>query len=970
MAQNNLNTDTNFQSKTIEELTPGYRINSSGDDPAGLAVANGYRDQEAQLTQGIANANDGISTLQIVDGGENNIGQILDRLQTLATQSASGTFTGDRNVLNSEFQGLVTEINRQAQSIGLDQGGEFAKSLSVYIGGGVAQGTKTAAQNSSVQLNLSGATVDAKSLGLTGMEAVGAANTDIGDSAATTSVADILAHNTTPVAGETDFYISGPGFSGANAVKVAVNTSSVSNTSTLVAAINDAIQNAGNEATPAAQALQAANITASINTDSSGKEQLAFSSSTTAFQVQAGDAVSNALLGNFAVAGQPQAANMTATVAGGENVTMANTVTNPGNITVQFTGAGLAAPVNITLSASDSTVASAVSDLQTQMATALAGTGISLATPAASGTKLTFSDSRGQTFNVAVTGDAGDALGFGSFQAGANSAFDYATLTAGATYDPNTANDAGQSVLQFSINGAASPTVTANLAAANAVAATATSAGAGNATDTITAANNMLSLAVNGTVVNTTLSNGVAATSGTAAAGTVNFGAAGVNTFNIAAATSGVETGSTVAGSLDTSTANQFTVSIDGGTAQTINLVAAAGQSQATIAGEITGQLGGKATASFVSNQLVITSASTGGNSSIQIGVGGSSGLGKGDATTLLGLDTTLHSGTAGNNQLNVTLDGGATTTVSLTTGAAVAGSQLITDINTQLGGVVATLNGANHLVLASTTNGLGSSIRITAPANSAATTLGLTGDLNTTYQGAAATDNISLSTIAGNIQTALNGAGVAATASVTSDNQIQIQTTALGQGASVQILNGTANTPLGFTTGTTYTGTNRTGADLVANLQQQFNSNAVLSAAGLTATWNTTGPSANTVTISSSNQTYFRLNAYAAGGGNGTTNASAIATNTVTATTGQYAMAGGKTLSIAIDGGNAITVSGLTGNQTASTIAGLINGTAGLNGVASVVTNGGQDTIKLVSNGTAGASDSLTLAGTARFWA
>ncbi len=46
------------------------------------------------------NANDGISTLQIIDGGMNNIAKMLDRLRTLATQSASDTFTGDRNVLN------------------------------------------------------------------------------------------------------------------------------------------------------------------------------------------------------------------------------------------------------------------------------------------------------------------------------------------------------------------------------------------------------------------------------------------------------------------------------------------------------------------------------------------------------------------------------------------------------------------------------------------------------------------------------------------------------------------------------------------------------------------------------------------------------------------------------------------------------------------------------------------------------
>jgi len=99
-AQQNLNIDDNFQSKTIQQLTSGYRINSSGDDAAGLAIANGYRSSVAELNQGVLNANDGISQLQIVDGGLNNISTILDRLKTLATESASSTFTGSRATLN------------------------------------------------------------------------------------------------------------------------------------------------------------------------------------------------------------------------------------------------------------------------------------------------------------------------------------------------------------------------------------------------------------------------------------------------------------------------------------------------------------------------------------------------------------------------------------------------------------------------------------------------------------------------------------------------------------------------------------------------------------------------------------------------------------------------------------------------------------------------------------------------------
>src|ERR1035437_5717079 len=209
VAQQNLSVTSAFQSKTIAQLTSGYRINQSGDDAAGLAVANKFRSTVAELTQGVANGNDATAQLQIMDGGMSNISAILDRLKTLATQSASGTFTGNRATLNSEFQNDVAEIDRQAQSIGLDTGGTFAKSLNVYLG----QGSGSASlANAQVNVDLSAATVDAQSLGLAGMQAV-TGTADLGAASATHSVSQIVANlsNTTATAGYTNFLLSGPG---------------------------------------------------------------------------------------------------------------------------------------------------------------------------------------------------------------------------------------------------------------------------------------------------------------------------------------------------------------------------------------------------------------------------------------------------------------------------------------------------------------------------------------------------------------------------------------------------------------------------------------------------------------------------------------------------------------------------------------------------------------------------------------
>lgn len=195
LAQENLRVNNEFQSKTIQRLTSGYRINQSGDDAAGLAVANGYRSSVTELTQGVRNANDGVSTLQIIDGGISNITKMLDRAKTLATESASGTFTGTRATLDAEYQDLLKEISRQAGNIGLSglalataSDKVNATNLGVYIGGG---------SGATVSVDLSAGQVDATSLGL-GVGATGKldtaahAGTEIGlINAALTSVGTI-----------------------------------------------------------------------------------------------------------------------------------------------------------------------------------------------------------------------------------------------------------------------------------------------------------------------------------------------------------------------------------------------------------------------------------------------------------------------------------------------------------------------------------------------------------------------------------------------------------------------------------------------------------------------------------------------------------------------------------------------------------------------------------------------------------
>lgn len=471
-AQEYLRVTNENQGKTIGRVTSGLRILSSGDDAAGLAIANAFRSDQAVLAQGIRNANDGLSTLQTIDGGINNISKLLDRARTLATQSASGTFSGNRSVLNSEFQSVIEEIDRQAQAIGLSASGQFAKSLAVFIGGGKESGGTSAISNGSVAVDLSKSTVDAKSLGLKGVQAAGVAGTDIGAGSSTTSVGQILADttntNSQAVSGFTDFYFRGQGFSDNDRVKVSVNLAGVTDTTTLVTAINSAIESAGNGTTAAATAFKNAGVKASIATDADGKQRLAFSSSSTAFQAAAGDRTANALLGNFSAGAT--GVDLAQTVTAGSGTAAAATVfsTANANVIVRFVGSGLASPVDITLNitANVTTVGQAVDSLRSQVENnaALQAAGITVGANFSAGNTLSFVSNRGEKFEVQVAGDTGSTpnrLGFGTFQlqTATGTAFDYTSITgSGGTYA------AASQTLEFSFAGGTKVAVALTLA--------------------------------------------------------------------------------------------------------------------------------------------------------------------------------------------------------------------------------------------------------------------------------------------------------------------------------------------------------------------------------------------------------------------------------------------------------------------------------------------------------------------------
>jgi flagellin len=153
-AQANLYQTNIGLNKALTRVSSGLRINNSGDDAAGLAVANGFRSEVTVLTQGVRNANDGLSNLQIKDSALDNISKLLDRLSTLATQSASGeTSNTSRTTLNQEFQDVLSEIGRESSVAGLTAAAGFSVFVSNNGTNGVIAGTINAATTTALGIN-------------------------------------------------------------------------------------------------------------------------------------------------------------------------------------------------------------------------------------------------------------------------------------------------------------------------------------------------------------------------------------------------------------------------------------------------------------------------------------------------------------------------------------------------------------------------------------------------------------------------------------------------------------------------------------------------------------------------------------------------------------------------------------------------------------------------------------------------
>jgi flagellin len=183
-----LNINSNQESSALSKLSSGSRITSASDDAAGLAIATKISSDVTTLQQAATNAAQATSILQTADGGASNISDILARMESLASEAASGTTVqSSLTYIQSEFSQLSSEIDSIAsgtrysgQSL-LGSGSPFAGTgVSVLVGSDATDTVNISLSNlTSTQLGVSSLSVTTASLATSALSALATAITSV-----------------------------------------------------------------------------------------------------------------------------------------------------------------------------------------------------------------------------------------------------------------------------------------------------------------------------------------------------------------------------------------------------------------------------------------------------------------------------------------------------------------------------------------------------------------------------------------------------------------------------------------------------------------------------------------------------------------------------------------------------------------------------------------------------------------------
>ena len=265
-AQKNLATTQTALQQSIQRLSSGLRINNASDDAAGLAIASRFTAQINGVNQAVLNSNDGSSLAQTADSALASVADNLQRIRTLAVQSANATNSAsDRAALQNEVAQRIAEIDRvatQTQFNGVNLTDGSFNGQQFQVGANAGQ-TITVSNIASARSSALGVTYSASSNSSQALVALGAAQMTINGTTINASVSDGVSFaNATGSAQAIVNAINGSGVTG---VTASVNTDATMTAAGAVVAA-DAVLAAGN------LVINGVNITGVVNAGSAATD--------------------------------------------------------------------------------------------------------------------------------------------------------------------------------------------------------------------------------------------------------------------------------------------------------------------------------------------------------------------------------------------------------------------------------------------------------------------------------------------------------------------------------------------------------------------------------------------------------------------------------------------------------------------------------------------------------------------------
>jgi flagellin len=199
-AQNAMKTNARFMSTAMEQLSTGSRVNSAGDDAAGLAIGQNMTSQIRGLNMAIRNVNDGINMMQTSEGAMVEQSNMLQRMRELAIQAMNGTYSDvQRGYLDKEFQELTSQIDQiasdtmwndqavlkgttagSAVTFEFQAGQDADQTISVTIGAMTASGLKLVSGTATVSIGSGDTAADALNVISSALETINEQRAAIG----------------------------------------------------------------------------------------------------------------------------------------------------------------------------------------------------------------------------------------------------------------------------------------------------------------------------------------------------------------------------------------------------------------------------------------------------------------------------------------------------------------------------------------------------------------------------------------------------------------------------------------------------------------------------------------------------------------------------------------------------------------------------------------------------------------------